>query len=70
MVGEYASVCVHNISTGEIIPLILKAVALAMSVATIVLSILNVADIDTYVTLLGIGLFTLAVAALQGVKVD
>jgi len=41
-----------------------------MSDATIVLSILKVADIDTYMTSLGIGLFALAVAALQSVKVD
>ena len=50
--------------------MILNAVALAMSDATIVLSILKVADLDTYVTMLGIGLFTLTVAALQSVKVD
>jgi len=41
-----------------------------MSDVTIVLSILKVADIDTYVTSLGIGLFALTVAALQSVKVD
>ena len=39
-----------------------------MSITTIVLSILNEADIDTYVTSLGIGLF--AFVALQSVKVD
>ena len=37
-----------------------------MSIASIVMGFLpDVADVDTHVTLLGIGLFTLAVAALQ-----
>ncbi len=49
----------------KIVGLVLKAVALAMGVVSIVLGILNVADIDTQVTLLSIGLFALAVAALQ-----
>ena len=45
--------------------LILKGVALAMGVAAVVLSILNTASAQTLVTLLGIGLFCLAAAALQ-----
>lgn len=45
--------------------LILKAVALAMGVAAVVLSILNTAPVQTLVTLLGIGLFCLALAAMQ-----
>jgi len=50
----------------NIINLVLKAVAVGMSVASIVIGFLpDVADIDTQVTLLSIGLFTLAVAALQ-----
>jgi hypothetical protein len=36
-----------------------------MSVASIVLGILNVADVNTQTTLLGIGLFTLSVAVLS-----
>jgi len=49
-----------------IVSLVLKAVAVGMSVASIVLGFLpDVADIDTHVTLLGIGLFALAVSALQ-----
>jgi hypothetical protein len=36
-----------------------------MAIASIVRGFLNGADVDTHVTLLGIGLFTLAVAALQ-----
>jgi hypothetical protein len=44
----------------------LKAVAVGMSVVSIVLGFLpEAADIGTQVTLLSIGLFTLSVAALQ-----
>jgi hypothetical protein len=52
-------------SPQKIIGLVLKVVALAMGVVSIVLGILNVADIETQVTLLSIGLFTLALAAIQ-----
>ena len=48
-----------------IVSLILKAVAVGMSTVSIVLGVLGEADVNTHVTLLGIGLFTLAVAALQ-----
>jgi len=40
--------------------LILRAIALAMSVAAVVLAILNTATIETCLALLGIGLFALA----------
>ena len=36
-----------------------------MAIASIVRGFLNGADVDTHVTLLGIGLFTLAVAVLR-----
>lgn len=50
----------------RIIGLVLKAVAVGMSVVSIVLGFLPaVADVDTLITLLSIGLFALAVAALQ-----
>ena len=50
----------------KIINLVLKAVAVGMSVASIVLGFLpDAADTDTQLTLLGIGLFALALAALQ-----
>jgi hypothetical protein len=50
----------------RIISLVLKAVALAMGVVSIVLKFLpDAADVDTQVTLLSIGLFALALAALQ-----
>ena len=53
-------------NTQNIVGLILKAVALAMSVASIVLGFLpDAADLDTHLTLLGIGLFALAVAAFR-----
>lgn len=48
-----------------IISFVLRAVALAMGVATIVLGILGAAEVATQVTLLGIGLFTLALDALD-----
>ena len=52
--------------TQRIIGLVLKAVAVGMSIASIVMGFIpNAADIDTHITLLGIGLFALALAALQ-----
>jgi hypothetical protein len=50
---------------GRIIDLVLKAVALGMAVASIVVGVLKTATVETQVTLLGIGLFCLALAALQ-----
>ncbi len=52
-----------NVST--IISFIFRAVAMAMAVATIVLGILGTAAAETLITLLGIGLFTLALDALD-----
>jgi hypothetical protein len=45
--------------------LVLKAVALGMAVASVVLGILGAVDVSTQVTLLGIGLFALALLALR-----
>jgi hypothetical protein len=45
--------------------LILKGLALAMGVAAVVLSILGTATAATLVTLLGVGIFSLALWALQ-----
>ncbi len=42
---------------------VLKAIALAMGVAVIVLSILHKGTTDTLVSLLGFGLFALALSA-------
>ena len=52
-------------SAQEIIPVVLKAVALAMGIVSIILGFLDVADTSTQITLLSIGLFALALAALQ-----
>jgi hypothetical protein len=50
----------------SIINLVLKAVALGMGVVSIVLGIIpGAADVSTQVTLPSIGLFALALAALQ-----
>ena len=50
----------------KIVGLVLKAVALCMAVVSIILGFLpEAADISTQVTLLSIGLFALALAALQ-----
>jgi hypothetical protein len=49
-----------------LVDLVLKAVALAMAVASVVLGILSAAPLETNVTLLGIGLLALALAALRG----
>jgi hypothetical protein len=55
----------EKVQTERIVSLVLKAVAVGMSIASFVMGLFGVADIDTHLTLLGIGLFTLAVAALQ-----
>jgi hypothetical protein len=48
-----------------IVTLALRAIALAMAVAVIVLVALGAATVATQVTLLGMGLFGVALAALQ-----
>ena len=48
-----------------IVTQILKAVALGMGAASIVLGVLNVGTPELGVALLGIGLFALALASLQ-----
>ena len=52
-------------SVSEFINFVFKAMALAMSVAAIVLSILGTAVPTALITLLAIGLFCLAIATLQ-----
>lgn len=51
-----------------IVELVLKAVALAMGVATVVLSILGAVETGTLVLLLGIGLAALGLVALDQVR--
>ena len=49
-----------------IIPLVLKVVGLAMGIASVVLGIVaKDTDMDTHVTLLGIGLAALGIASLM-----
>ncbi len=48
-----------------LLSIILKGIALAMGVAAVVLSILGSSSPNTLLTLLGIGLFCLALWALQ-----
>ena len=52
---------------GAIIDLVLKAVGLAMGVAALVMSILGVAETNTLVILLAIGMFCLGLTALDQV---
>lgn len=54
-----------NKSIGEIITLVFKAVALAMSVAAVVLNILGVASLEMLTLFLGFGLFCLAVTSMD-----
>ncbi|MBC8508695.1 MAG: hypothetical protein H8D34_27875 [Chloroflexi bacterium] len=52
-------------SNQEIVQTVLKAVSVAMAVASVVLGYLGAADTSTQVTFLSIGLFTLSLVALQ-----
>ena len=53
-------------ATNKIIVLVLKAVALAMGVASIVMGFIpDAADMDTHITLLSIGLVALALSSLM-----
>jgi hypothetical protein len=45
--------------------LVLKAISLAMAVATVVLQILGTTGVETGILLLGLGLFALALDALR-----
>ena len=49
----------------SIINLTLRGIALAMGVAAVVLGILGTATVDSLLTLLGIGLFSLALWSFQ-----
>ena len=52
-------------NVGKIVTLVLRAIALAMSVAVVVLSALKTATAETLVMLLGMGLFGLAITSLD-----
>jgi hypothetical protein len=49
----------------DIVQLVLKAVGMAMGVASVVLSVLGTVPVQTNVLLLGIGVFALGLAALD-----
>jgi hypothetical protein len=49
----------------NIIKIVLKAVAVGMSVTSIVLGVVGVVDVETQITLLSIGLAALAIASLS-----
>lgn len=52
-------------NVSALISLILRAVAMAMAVAAIILGTLGAVEPESLITLLGIGLFTLALDALD-----
>jgi hypothetical protein len=52
-------------SAGEIIDLVFKGLAIAMSVAAVVLNIMGVASLQTLTLFLGVGLFCLAVTSMD-----
>ena len=52
-------------SPAMIINLVFKGVALAMAVAVVVMGILGVMDPQAHITMLGIGLFGLAISSLD-----
>ena len=55
---------------GAIIDVVLKAVGMAMGIATVVMSILGVATAETMVMLLGIAVTCLGLAALSNINED
>lgn len=55
-------------NVSHIISLALRGVALAMGVAAIIIGVLEAASVETIVVLLGIGLFALALDALDQEK--
>lgn len=52
----------------RIVELVLTGIALAMGVAVVVLAILKAGSVETYIMLLGIGLFTISLAQFQKSK--
>jgi hypothetical protein len=52
-------------SVGQIITLVFKGIAVAMGVCVVVTNILGVAAVETQTLLLGIGLASLAITALD-----
>lgn len=57
-----------NQRIGATTAMILKAIALAMAVAVVVLNILGEVSVDTSIALLGVGLLAIALASFIGGK--
>ena len=57
-----------NIKKEDIPNLVLYAVALAMSIVSLVLGVVGEIETDTIFTLLGIGMFCLAVAGINKIE--
>ncbi len=55
-----------TVARSKMVSLVLKALALAMGVAVVVLQVLGTSTPSALITLLGIGLFTLALDAFRG----
>jgi hypothetical protein len=55
---------------GAIIDVVLKAVGMAMGIATVVMSILGAATAETMIMLLGIAVTCLGLAALSNINED
>jgi hypothetical protein len=55
---------------GAIIDVVLKAVGMAMGIATVVMSILGVATAETMIMLLGIAVTCLGLTALSNINED
>ena len=54
----------------RIISLVLRALAIGMSIVSIVLGFVGEADVNTHITLLGIGLAALAIASFQNEEAE
>jgi hypothetical protein len=52
-------------NAGKIVNIVLKAVAIGMSIASIVMGFVAEVEIETQVTMLGVGLAALAIASLS-----
>lgn len=52
-------------NAGKIVNIVLKAVAVGMSITSIVLGVIDVVGIDVQITMLSVGLAALAIASLS-----
>lgn len=54
-----------KVDTTELVNIVFKAIAVALSVASVVMQILGAGAVNTHLTLLGLGIFALATAGLN-----